>query len=130
MNICFLSGARIAHLINFSNIVPIMLALCLMLLVTYYALNYAGIIGRCLTLVHTGVYYTVILMLYAPLYNTVIQVLYFTVIHRPCYTECSKQCYTQAVLYIAYNSAFNALVHSSLSCIQWTLSYLNRNVHV
>ena len=48
MNICFLSGARIAHLINFSNIVPIMLALCLMLLVTYYALNYAGIIGRCL----------------------------------------------------------------------------------
>ena len=25
-----------------------MLALCLMLLVTYYALNYAGIIGRCL----------------------------------------------------------------------------------
>ena len=39
---------RIAHLINFSNIVPIMLALCLMLLVTYYALNYAGIIGQCL----------------------------------------------------------------------------------
>ena len=27
-----------------------MLALCLMLLVTYYALNYAGIIGRCLVL--------------------------------------------------------------------------------
>ena len=39
---------RIAHLINFSNIVPIMLALPLMLLVTYYALNYAGIISRCL----------------------------------------------------------------------------------
>ena len=35
-------------LIKFSNIVPIMLALCLMLLVTYYALNYADIIGRCL----------------------------------------------------------------------------------
>ena len=35
-------------LIKFSNIVPIMLALCLMLLVTYYTLNYAGIIGRCL----------------------------------------------------------------------------------
>ena len=48
VNICFLSGARIERLINFSNIVPIMLALCLMLLVTYYALNYAGIIGQCL----------------------------------------------------------------------------------
>ena len=48
VNVCFLSGARITHLINFSNIVPIMLALCLMLLVTYYALNYAGIIGQCL----------------------------------------------------------------------------------
>ena len=30
---------------NFSKIFPIMLALCLMLLVTYYAQNYAGIIS-------------------------------------------------------------------------------------
>ena len=44
----------IAHLINFSKIVPIMLALCLMLLVTYYALNYAGIIGQCLPLAGHG----------------------------------------------------------------------------
>ena len=32
-------------------ILPIMLALCLMLLGTYYAQNYAGIIGRSLTMV-------------------------------------------------------------------------------
>ena len=29
-----------------------MLALCLMLLASYYALNYAGIIGRCLSTGH------------------------------------------------------------------------------
>ena len=46
-------------LIKFSNIVPIMLALCLMLLVTYYALNYAGIIGRCLMSSPTVHIYTV-----------------------------------------------------------------------
>ena len=34
-------------------IIPIMLALCLMLSGTYYAKNYAGIIGRGL---HTGIY--------------------------------------------------------------------------
>ena len=33
----------INHLLQF--IIPIMLALCLMLSVTYYAQNYAGIIG-------------------------------------------------------------------------------------
>ena len=32
-----------------------MLALCLMLLATYYALNYAGIIGRCLVNIHAKV---------------------------------------------------------------------------
>ena len=31
------------------RLIPIMSALCLMLLVTYYAFNYAGIIGRGLT---------------------------------------------------------------------------------
>ena len=31
------------------GILPIMPALCPMLLVAYYASNYAGIIGRCLT---------------------------------------------------------------------------------
>jgi len=41
----FSPGVRISCLIKFSKIVPIMLALCLMLLDTYYALNYAGIIG-------------------------------------------------------------------------------------
>ena len=35
----------INHLLQFSNYFPIMLALCLMLSVTYYAQNYAGIIG-------------------------------------------------------------------------------------
>ena len=35
----------INHLLQFSKIFPIMLALCLMLSVTYYAQNYAGIIG-------------------------------------------------------------------------------------
>ena len=46
-------------LIKFSKIVPIMLALCLMLLGTYYALNYAGIIGRGLVLteIKTGNYF-------------------------------------------------------------------------
>ena len=37
---------------NFSKIFPIMLALCLMLLVTYYAQNYAGIIGWSLLIKH------------------------------------------------------------------------------
>ena len=42
-----LSFRRALHiLIKFSNIISIMLALSLMLLVTYYALNYASIIGR------------------------------------------------------------------------------------
>ena len=35
----------IKHLLQFSQIYPIMLALCSMLSVTYYAQNYAGIIG-------------------------------------------------------------------------------------
>ena len=37
------------------RLIPIMLALCSMLLVTYYAFNYAGIIGwgLCITYVHT-----------------------------------------------------------------------------
>ena len=34
----------------FNQTLPIMLALCLMLLGTYYAQNYAGIIGRSLVL--------------------------------------------------------------------------------
>ena len=36
------------------RLIPIMLALCLMLLVTYYAFNYAGIIGRGLTKTHVA----------------------------------------------------------------------------
>jgi len=43
-------GARIAHLINTLQNRPIMLASCLMLLLTYYARNYAGIIGASLLL--------------------------------------------------------------------------------
>ena len=35
----------INYLLQFSKIFPIMLALCLMLSLTYYAQNYAGIIG-------------------------------------------------------------------------------------
>ena len=35
----------IIQLINYPKILPIMLVLSLMLLVTYYAFNYAGIIG-------------------------------------------------------------------------------------
>ena len=35
----------INYLLQFSKIFPIMLALCLMLSMTYYAQNYAGIIG-------------------------------------------------------------------------------------
>ena len=34
---------------------PIMLALCLMLLGTYYAQNYAGIIGRSLHTIYKGI---------------------------------------------------------------------------
>ena len=45
-NFAFFRARVLYILINFSNTVHIMLALCLMLLVTYYALNYAGIIGR------------------------------------------------------------------------------------
>ena len=37
-----------SSLIFFNQTLPIMLALCLMLLGTYYAQNYAGIIGRSL----------------------------------------------------------------------------------
>ena len=40
-----------SSLVKISKIVPIMLALCLMLLIAYYAYYYAGIIGRGLTLV-------------------------------------------------------------------------------
>ena len=40
-------------LINiFNQTLPIMLALCLMLLGTYYTQNYAGIIGRSLIVIH------------------------------------------------------------------------------
>ena len=39
---------------NFSKIFPIMLALCLMLSVTYYAQNYAGIISRSLLTIFCG----------------------------------------------------------------------------
>ena len=38
----FFQAWALRILIKFSNIVPIMLALCLMLLVAYYALNYAA----------------------------------------------------------------------------------------
>ena len=41
--------------IIFLKILPIMLALCLMLLVTYYAFNYAGIIGLGLLRVIVGI---------------------------------------------------------------------------
>ena len=41
---------NINHLLQFSKVFPIMLALCLMLLMTYYAQNYAGIIGWSLEL--------------------------------------------------------------------------------
>jgi len=41
-------GAHIAHLSKIRKKCPIMLALCLMLLVTYFARNYAGIIGASL----------------------------------------------------------------------------------
>jgi len=41
-------GTRIAHLINILENRPIMLVLCLILLLTYYARNYAGIIGASL----------------------------------------------------------------------------------
>ena len=36
----------------FGQMVPILLALCLMLLATYYAQNYAGIIGLSLMYIH------------------------------------------------------------------------------
>ena len=42
--------------INFSNFLPIMLALCLMLFSTYYAQNYAGIIGSGLHIMTYGSY--------------------------------------------------------------------------
>ena len=45
---CSIRAYRWINII-FLIILPIMLALCLMLLVTYYAFNYAGIIGRGLT---------------------------------------------------------------------------------
>ena len=47
-----LFGARITTLcipVKVSNIVPITLALCVVLLIIYCPLNYAKIIGRCLT---------------------------------------------------------------------------------
>ena len=43
-----------------SQTLPIMLALCLMLLATYYAQNYAGIIGGSLTMtIYVHTYYLV-----------------------------------------------------------------------
>ena len=55
---CSDCSIKVYQLINiiFLKILPIMLALCLMLLVTYYAFNYAGIIGLGLTVIefHLG----------------------------------------------------------------------------
>ena len=54
----FLQVHAFRVLIKFSKIFPIMLALCLLLLGTYYALNYAGIIGRGLTGIHSDSHLT------------------------------------------------------------------------
>ena len=45
-------GMCIVHLINILENRPIMLAQCLMLLLTYHAWNYAGIIGASLLSFH------------------------------------------------------------------------------